>query len=212
MARKAHPRPIGRRGLRDGRRVLIACLLGFAVLAAAVTGYIEITRPPTRVATPAAAIGGPFELIDQDGQTVTDAAYRGKWLLIYFGYTHCPDACPTALSDIAEALSDLGPLRSKIQPLFITVDPQRDTPAVLKDYTAAFDAGIIGLTGSAAQIAEAAKVFRVYYRRDNETGPDYGMAHSSVIYLMDPNGRFVTNFSGEATPEAMRSKLLQVLS
>jgi protein SCO1/2 len=211
MARKPRHRAAAEHRLRRGRRVLVASLVGFAVLAAGVIAYEEITRPQAPAAT-ASTIGGPFTLVDQDGHTVTNASYHDKWLLIYFGYTHCPDACPTALSDMAEALSGLGPRRAKLQALFITVDPERDTPAVMKDYTAAFDAGIVGLTGSVAQIAQAAKAFHVYYARDKSTGPDYGMAHSSVIYLMGPDGRFVTNFTGEATPEAMRAKILQSLS
>jgi len=191
--------------LRQGRPVLIACLVGFAALATAVICYSEFARP-------ASVIGGPFTLVDQDGHTVTNETYRGKWLLIYFGYTHCPDACPTALNDIAETLTALGPLRAKLQPLFITVDPDRDTPALLKNYTAAFDVGIVGLTGSATQIAQAARAFRVYYARDKTSGPDYGMAHSSIIYLMNPDGRFVTSFTHETTPDAMQARIRQLLS
>ncbi len=192
------------------RWLVLGCAL--AVLVAAGVLVVE-QQGPARTATAAATgIGGPFELVDQDGRTVTDATYRGKWLLIYFGYTHCPDACPTALNDMAEALAQLGPLRQKLQPLFVTVDPERDTPAVMKDYTAAFQAGIVGLTGSAAQIAQAAKAYRVYYARDKGADADYAMSHSSVIYLMDPAGHFVTNFTHETTPEAMRAKLAETLS
>jgi len=192
--------------LRTGRRVLITSLIAFGLLAAAVVGYME------SVARPAAGIVDRFELVDQDGRAVSDATYRGKWLLIYFGYTHCPDACPTALNDIAEALDGLGAKRPMIQPLFITVDPERDTPAVLKDYTAAFQAGIVGLSGSPDQIAQAARNFRVSYERQKGSDPDYAMAHSSVIYLMDPVGRFVAMFTHETAPETIRDALLRSVS
>ena len=103
------------------------------------------------------AIGGPFRLMDQNGKPVTDADLKGKWSLIYFGYTHCPDACPTALNDIAIALDQLGPKRDAVRPVFITVDPERDTPAALKDYVTAFDAPILALTGTPEEVAQAAK-------------------------------------------------------
>jgi len=198
-----------KRATASAHRVLTGCLVGFAMLAAALIVYAELAHPrgPT-----ALGIGGPFALIDQDGRAVTDATYRGKWLLVYFGYTYCPDACPTALNDMAAALDDLGPRRAHVQPLLITIDPERDTPAVLKDYTAAFQAGIVGLTGSAAQIAQAAKAYGVYYKREGGTGRDYLMAHSSVIYLMDPAGHFVANFSHETPPETIAAKLREVVS
>jgi protein SCO1 len=204
MARR-RPR---RTTIRRGRSLLASALAGCALLAAALIVYHEVIRPPAA----AASIGGPFELIDQDGNTVTDATYRGKWLLVYFGYTYCPDACPTALNDMAEALDGLGDLRARIQPLFITIDPARDTEAVLKPFTAAFDAGIVGLTGSAEQIAKVAREYRVEYRRDGTAGGDYTMAHSSVIYLIDPQGSFVTEFGHATDPETIRARLRQALS
>lgn len=195
--------------LRRARHILILGIVTSVVLVGALAyeAGIGARQPPS-----VAMIGGPFELIDQDGRTVTNASYHGKWLLIYFGYTHCPDACPTALNDMAQALEGLGGLRAKVQPLFITVDPERDTPSVLKDYTAAFQADIVGLTGSPAQIAGAAQRFRVYYKRDDGADPDYTMSHSSVIYLMDPDGHFVTNFTHETAPELIHAKLAQALS
>jgi protein SCO1/2 len=195
--------------IRAGHRTLIASLTGFAVLAAALIGYVELVAHP---AAAPAAIVDRFELVDQDGAAVSDATYRGKWLLIYFGYTHCPDACPTALNDIAEALDGLGAKRQAIQPLFVTVDPERDTAPVLKGYTAAFQAGIVGLTGSPNQIAQAAKSFHVFYERDKGSDRDYAMSHSSVIYLIGPDGRFVTFFTGEATPEAIHAALIRFVS
>jgi protein SCO1/2 len=204
MARR-RPR---RTTIRRGRSLLASALAGCALLAAALIVYHEAIRPPAA----AASIGGPFELIDQDGNTVTDATYRGKWLLVYFGYTYCPDACPTALNDMAEALAELDGLRARVQPLFITIDPERDTQAVLKPYVAAFDAGIGGLTGSAEQIAKVAREYRIEYRRDGATGGAYGMAHSSAIFLIDPNGRFVTKFGQTTAPETIAATLRRAMS
>ena len=114
-------------------------------------------------------IGGPFTLLDGNGQTVTDKDFRGKYMLVYFGYTFCPDVCPTTLNAVADAMDKLGPAGSSIQPLFITVDPKRDTPAVVKQYTAAFGPKIEGLTGTPEEIAEVAKEYRVYYA-EHRTG------------------------------------------
>jgi len=157
------------------------------------------------------AIGGPFQLVDQNGKTVTDADLKGKWSLIYFGYTHCPDACPTALNDISIALSDLGPKRDAVRPVFITVDPERDTPETLKAYVASFDAPILALTGSAEEVAKAAKGYRVYYAKHPEAGGDYSMDHSSVIYVMDPEGRFTASFTHESAPEQISERLKKLI-
>jgi protein SCO1 len=160
----------------------------------------------------ASAIGGPFRLVDQDGKTVTDADLKGKWSLVYFGYTHCPDACPTALNDISIALDELGPKRGAVRPVFITVDPERDTPEVLKAYVTAFDAPILALTGSPQEIAQAAKGYRVYYAKHPEAGGDYSMDHSSVIYVMDPEGRFTASFTHQSTPEEIAERLKKLLA
>ena len=160
----------------------------------------------------AGAIGGPFELVDQDGKTVTDRDLKGKWSLIYFGYTHCPDACPTALNDISIALADLGPKRDAIRAVFITVDPERDTPKELKAYLTAFDAPILALTGTAEQVAKAAKSYRVYYAKHPEADGDYSMDHSSVIYVMDPQGRFTASFTHESTPEQIAERMKKLLA
>jgi protein SCO1/2 len=160
----------------------------------------------------ASAIGGPFRLVDQNGKTVTDADLKGKWSLVYFGYTHCPDACPTALNDIAIALDELGPQRNAVRPVFVTVDPERDTPAVLKSYVTAFDAPILALSGTPEEIAQAAKGYRVYYAKHPEAGGDYSMDHSSVIYVMDPEGRFTASFSQENSPEEIAERLKKLLS
>jgi len=158
-------------------------------------------------------IGGPFELVDtQSGKTVTDQSYKGKWLLIYFGYTHCPDACPTALNDLSLALDKLGDKRKDMAPLFITIDPDRDTADVMKDYAASFAPDIVGLTGSAEQITKAEKEFRVYAAKHPTKDGGYDMDHSSIIYVMDPAGRFVTNFTHETDPDQMAAKLMSLAS
>ncbi|HEY1259072.1 MAG TPA: SCO family protein [Stellaceae bacterium] len=157
------------------------------------------------------AVGGPFRLTDQNGHTVTDQSLHGKWLLVYFGYTHCPDACPTALNNIALALDKLGPKSRQFRPVFITLDPARDTPQALKDYVAAFGAPIMALTGSDAEIAQAAKDYRVYYAKHAEPGGDYSVDHTSVIYVMDPQGRFAAGINSETPPENMAEKLKKLL-
>ncbi|HTI83176.1 MAG TPA: SCO family protein, partial [Acetobacteraceae bacterium] len=141
----------------------------------------------------ASLVGGPFTLEDGTGKQVTDSDFRGKYMLVYFGYTFCPDVCPTTLNEVAEALDHLGAKANNLQPIFITVDPKRDTPAVVKQYTAAFSPRLIGLTGTPEQIANVAKAYRVYYAEHRTgTGPnDYSMDHSSILYLMGPDGKFI---------------------
>jgi cytochrome oxidase Cu insertion factor (SCO1/SenC/PrrC family) len=159
---------------------------------------------------PSIAIGGPFTLETSDGRAITEKTYRDKWQLVYFGYTLCPDACPTALNEIAGALEKLGPLADKVQPLFITVDPARDTPKVMGEYVKAFDPRIVGLTGTPDQIAAAARAYRVYYAKvaDKDAPDGYLMDHSSVIYVMRPgDGRFVATFTHETTADQMAQRL-----
>jgi len=157
-------------------------------------------------------IGGPFRLRAGDGREVTDADYRGRWMLVYFGYTHCPDACPTALQDMATTLDGMSvEERRKVALLFITVDPERDTPAVMQDYVTAFGGGITGLSGTPAQIAQVAKAYRVYYAKHPRAGEEYDMDHSSIIYVMDPRGRFAANFTHESAPAAITAKLRSLM-
>ena len=181
---------------------VIAALVAAAGLLAAPRLFASHTGP---VAT---RIGGPFQLTDGDGRTVTDANFRGKWMLVYFGYTHCPDACPTALQDIASAFDRLGPdERKRVQAVFITIDPARDTPAVMKDYVSAFGPAIVPLSGAPEAIAQAEKEYLVYAAKHPTGDGDYEMDHSSIIYVMDPEGRFVTNFTHETSPEQMADRL-----
>ena len=150
--------------------------------------------PSPTVTTGKALIGGPFSLIDQTGQRVTDRDFRGRYMLIYFGYTFCPDVCPASLQVISAALDQLGPDAGKITPVFITLDPARDTPAKLAEYIKSFHPRLVGLTGSPAEVADAVKAYRVYAKKvPGESNPaDYTMDHSSIVFLMGPDGNLVT--------------------
>lgn len=163
---------------------------------------------------PGPVIGGTFTLEDTQGRTVTDRDLRGSWLLVYFGYTFCPDVCPTTLNDVTTALDKLGPRADKLRPVFITVDPARDTPAVMKDYVASFHPRLLGLTGTPEQIATAARAYKVYYAV-HRTGPgpnDYSMDHSSLLYLMGPDGRFVAPIRADGSPDEIAEAISQHLS
>jgi len=155
------------------------------------------------------SIGGPFTLTDQTGKRVTDKDFAGKYMLIYFGFTFCPDVCPTELQVMSGALDDLGANATKIQPIFVTIDPERDTPEVLARYVKQFNPRLIGLTGSAQDIAKIAKEYRVYYEKvkDDSSSGDYTMDHSSIIYLMGPDGGFLTFFPPGTSPEKMADKI-----
>lgn len=167
-------------------------------------------------ARPAVTIGGPFQLIDHNGKPASDSDYRGRFMLIYFGYGYCPDVCPTELANMAAALDRLGNRAKRVQPLFITIDPARDTPKFLAGYVANFHPRLIGLTGTAEQIAGAAKAYRVFYAQSREvsagqsekTGPaagsaEYFMDHSGFVYLMGPDGEYRTMFRRAASPQAI---------
>ena len=147
-------------------------------------------------------LGGPFSLVDQTGKAVTEQDFAGKWLLLYFGYTYCPDVCPTELGTIAAAMDALGPQAEKVVPALITVDPQRDTPAQLAEYVSRFHPRMQGLTGTAEQVAEVARRYRVYYARVNRADTtEYLMDHSSFVYLVGPDGRVRSLFRPEAGPD-----------
>ena len=154
-----------------------------------------------------ATVGGPFKLVDQNGKPVTDQDMTGRPFLVFFGYTHCPDVCPTTLFELSEVLRRLGPDADKTQALFITVDPERDTPAVLKDYLSSFDPHLRGLSGDPAAIAVVLKDYRVYAKKIPTEGGDYSMDHTALVYLMDKEGRFVAPFNLKRTPEAAAADL-----
>lgn len=157
------------------------------------------------VASGEALIGGPFALTDQSGRAVTDQTYAGRLMLVYFGYTYCPDVCPTDLQKISATLEMLGDDAARVAPVFITVDPERDTVDQMARHLTLFDSRINGLTGTPEQIAAAAKAYRVYYQavRDDASASDYLVDHSAFIYLMDREGRYLTHFSRGDTPETM---------
>jgi len=152
----------------------------------------------------AASIGGPFTLTDQNGVERTDRDFRGRLMLIYFGYTYCPDVCPTELTVMTTALDQLGADASQVVPIFITIDPERDTPKLLKDYVAQFSDKLMGLTGSERDVAAAAKAYRVYYSKSpGSAGAPYLMDHTSLVYLMDRDGRFLKHFTPNGKAEDM---------
>ena len=158
-----------------------------------------------------AAVGGPFHLEDQNGRPVSDADMKGKPFLVFFGFTHCPDICPTTLFEISQVMKSLGPDADRTGALFITVDPERDTPAVLKDYLSNFDPHLRGLTGDRPSIDAAIKAYRVYAKKVPLDNGDYTMDHTAVVYLMDKNGRFVAPFNMKRTPEAQAAELRRYL-
>ena len=174
------------------RRTLFP-LLGIALGLVLIAGSLVVER--ASAPTPASSgIGGPFALTDQDGKAVTDAAFKGEPTLVFFGYTHCPDVCPTTLASISDMMKALGP-QKPARALFITLDPARDTPAVLKDYLSSFDSRIVGLTGSQAAIDQVAHEYRVYAKQVPTGDGDYSVDHTGVVYLMDRDGNFVESFN-----------------
>ncbi len=159
-------------------------------------------------------IGGPFTLVDHNGHTVTDAAFRGRFMLVFFGYTYCPDVCPTSLSTVAAALDLLGEKADQIVPMFISIDPERDTPEALKAFVGHFHPSLVGLTGTLDQIVPVAKAYRVYYAKVREEGAaedDYLVDHTAITYLMDRDGQFATHFSHNTDPAVMAEKLREFL-
>ena len=160
-----------------------------------------------------AAIGGPFTLVNHTGKTMTEKDIAGKYPLVFFGFTHCPDICPTDLFVISQALELLEDESNKIAPLFITIDPERDTPDILADYLSNFHPAMIGLTGTDEQIATVAKAYKVYYTKEEnpDSGLDYTMNHSAFTYLMSPDGEYLIHFSHDTKPAVMAEKILTYL-
>lgn len=194
----------------------IATVSIFAALLLGVAGYLRLREVGNHEqdANGQVAIGGPFTLANAAGKQVTDRDFRGKYLLVYFGYTYCPDVCPTTLTTLSAALPMLGTKADRVQPLFITVDPKRDTPVVIGQYAAAFGPRIIGLTGTGEQIAAVEKEYRVY-AAEHRTGPgpnDYSMDHSSIIYLMAPDGRFIAPIRADADSTTMAAEIAKGVS
>jgi protein SCO1/2 len=155
-----------------------------------------------------AMVGGPFQLVDQNGKPTDQNILKGKWSAVFFGYTYCPDVCPTTMQALAQAEDKLGDKARNLQVVFISVDPGRDTPAQLKTYlsTPAYPKGAIGLTGTPAQVAAAAKAYRVYYQKEGQ-GDGYSVAHSSIVYLMNPKGKFDTALTDSQTPAEVATQI-----
>jgi protein SCO1 len=187
--------------------------LGRTLCGAVLSAALVISQPAAPTTTSSVTIGGPFSLTAPDGTTVTDQTYQGKWLLVYFGYTFCPSSCPTTLLEIATALGKLGPDAAKVQPIFITVDPKRDTPDVLAKYTQSFDPRILGLSGTPAQIAAVAHEYGAYYvaHKSGDGANDYTMDHSTYLYVMDPQGKFVQAFDADTPADRIADDLLRLM-
>jgi protein SCO1/2 len=169
------------------------------------------TRPAVST-TGTALVGGPFRLVDHTGKRVTDADYKGRYLLVFFGFTHCPDICPTGLQVMSAALDQIGSKAERLRPVFITVDPERDTPDKLGQYVKAFHPSLIGLTGSIEEIANVAKAYRVYFKKV-ANGPkpdDYTMDHTSIIYLMNPDGSYLTHFTHATPTDTLAARLAKL--
>ena len=191
------------------RQALIPYLLLVAALIGGVLWYESEKVPGLGrvVTTGQADVGGPFQLTDQSGKRVSDKDFRGRYMLIYFGYSFCPDVCPTTLAVMAQALEKLGDRSQRIAPILITIDPERDTPKVLEDYVKAFGPSFVGLTGSVAEIKAVEKKYRVYAVKKPLEGGNYGMDHSSVIYLMGPDGKLVSFYDEAISPDDLAKEL-----
>lgn len=190
-----------------GLRIVLllgAFLAGLAVFLVAILAVSGLSPTPGRGTV---TVGGPFQLVDQNGQPFTDQNMKGKPYLVFFGYTHCPDICPTTLFDMSQLMRKLGPDADRIGTLFITVDPERDTSPVLKDYLASFDPHLRGLTGSQPAIDQAIKDYRVYAKKVPLQGSDYTMDHTALVYLMDKDGRFVAPFDMQRTADTEAAEL-----
>jgi len=196
------------------RRPLLLVIVGGFLLGALIGAGILILNTDmqgNRVTTSGKAlVGGPFELIGKDGKTVTDQDFRGRYMLVFFGYTHCPDICPAELQVMSAALEGLGSDADKVVPIFISVDPERDTPEAVNAYVENFGPNFVGLSGSPEAIAKVAKAYRVTYQKfqDEKTGDNYSVDHSALLYLMGPDGEYITHIP-YGTPAAKMTETLR---
>jgi protein SCO1/2 len=205
------PKPFERAPMATAtQRILLAAFSLFALCA--LWGFMTHSADGWLGAASSGGIGGPFVLIASDRTMVTDRSFRGRWMLVYFGYTHCPNVCPTALLMIAEAMDTLGSLAAKVQPLFVTIDPERDTPEVIGEFIRSFDPRILGLTGTADEIAAVAKQYGFFFEKVSGELDNYMIDHGSDVYVIDPDGRYVTRFPPEKQgPELIASRLREIL-
>lgn len=190
---------------KNPKLLLPALLIAIGVLAFGAAAMLMMKDPPKQ-----SLVGGPFRLVAQDGQVVTDQNYAGEPTLVFFGYTHCPDVCPTTLFEISEVLRALGP-DAKVRALFVTVDPERDTPAVLKDYLSSFDSRVVGLSGDREHIDAALRAYRVYAKKVPGQNGEYTYDHTALVYLMDKKGRFAGSFNLDRKPDEAAAQLRQFL-
>lgn len=183
--------------------LIAACVLGLLVMAGLALRAGVFDGPP-----PPASVGGPFQLVDQSGRPVDEKILKGRWSVVFFGFTYCPDVCPTTLQALAAASDQLGPKARDLRIVFVSVDPGRDTPAKMKDWLEAqrLPEGTLGLTGTPDQVAAAARAYRVFYEKQGD-GPDYQVNHSTAAYLMDPRGRFERVLAYGLTPEQMADQI-----
>ncbi|HUN96675.1 MAG TPA: SCO family protein [Bradyrhizobium sp.] len=178
-------------------------VVGLALMLWALGGLRTVAAP--------SAIGGPFQLTDQSGQTVTEKNLLGKPSLIFFGYTHCPDVCPTSLFEMSEVLQAMGKDADRVNAYFVSVDPERDTAATMKDYLSSFDPHLKGLTGDPAAVAKIISEYRVYAKKVPLKDGDYSMDHTALVYLMDRDGKFVAPFNLKQSPQAAAADLKHYL-
>ena len=193
-------------GVRVGliSAALLAGAFAFVAVILVVTG-----RGPGGPA--ASSVGGSFALVDHNGAGITDMAFRGKPFLVFFGFTHCPDVCPTTLFEVSEVMRSLGKDADRTAALFVSVDPERDTPAKMKDYLSSFDPHLIGATGDRAAIDAIVKAYRVYAKKVPTGNDDYTMDHTAIVYLMDKQGRFVAPFAIKRPPAEAAAELRKYL-
>ncbi|MBB3769672.1 protein SCO1/2 [Angulomicrobium tetraedrale] len=193
------------------RRVLVLLAVFVVGAVAIVAGALAFLPRGAAPVASASAVGGPFRLVDQDGRAVTQADFAGEPFLVFFGFTHCPDVCPTALYDLSQLFEALGPDADKVRGLFVTVDPERDTPEVMKSYLGSFDARIRGLSGSPEQVAAIIRAYRVYARKVPTGDGDYTMDHTAIVYLMGKDGSFIAPFNLKRPPEEAAADLRRYL-
>lgn len=189
-------------------RIIVITLCGLAI--GALTAWIMVSQAPPQgtVATGKALVGGPFSLVDGTGKRVTDKDFAGRKMLVFFGFTSCPDVCPGGLQVIASALEKLGPKADKLAPLFITLDPERDTPAKVGEYAKSFSPKLTGLSGTPEEVTAAAKAYRVYYKKvPGSDANTYTLDHTSIIYLMDESGQYLAHYPYPVTVDELAKRL-----
>jgi len=193
--------------------VLAGLMVGAAAALAIFPAARERLLPTGATSVGRALVGGPFALTDQDGKRVTDKDFRGRYTLVFFGFTMCPDVCPSALQVMAAALEKLGAKGQQLTPVFITVDPERDTPAQLAGYVKSFHPRLVGLTGTPAEIEAVTKAYRVYVKKvpDPKSSAGYTFDHSAIIYLMGPDGAYLAHFTHATSVDAMAERLSKLL-